>query len=669
MYSKGPQLRRTFAWTLVWTIVVALPCAAQAGKRQKKLSLAELAALEWKLEQASAALVSKTNAGDRLKALDELAKIDDPRVIPPLAEALNEDPDAKVRKAAATALAAHKTPEVKGVLMLASAGDPDAGVRGAASKSLTRFNRRMQPAKLQLPQRKVPAPKTVKAEHIKQAFAMPSGAARAWAAAQAATISFGEREALIKTHLVSDPSARVREACAVSLVAIAGKGALPVLIKAVSDGDPIVRFALVRLIARFDDPGALLVLERVAKGDSDNEVRLEAREMLEPSTPVGRRLLKQRIAKLASANPADRIAAITGLATFTDWRAMVPMSCALLSDRSVHVRTAAAKSLADMHDASVLTALRVAAVIEPDAAQKNRVRGLLQSLRRRVDNLVKQLSDKDLSTRVRAARALGQAAYPPGLPALVAAAKDKEAKIRRVAIEGLRNFNKKEAQDALKAALADSDAEVRRIANEYFQQQERLAKWSGFFRDANRLVMKTTAKDPHWRADAAIGLGIAGAERMVDSLTNLLLRDPDENVRLAAAWALVLMSSTAAENALKKAAGKDKSQRVRLTARKYLVIDKVSVSDLIEQLAAEKPGIREDAAEALALRASGNVLHHLIRTSMCDQVPQVRAAALRGLGRVGNPLAKTVIRIARARDKDQAVKRVATMMYFLTGGK
>ena len=88
--------------------------------------------------------------------------------------------------------------------------------------------------------------------------------------------------------------------------------------------------------------------------------------MLEPAA------IRQRIKKLGSANPAVRITALQELAKFTEWRAMVPMSCALLNDRSITVRTAAAKVLTNMHDRSVLTAMRVAAMIEPDAKQKKR---------------------------------------------------------------------------------------------------------------------------------------------------------------------------------------------------------------------------------------------------------------------------------------------------------
>ena len=654
-----------------WGAVAALSLTLCVGSAQaKKLSLAELAALEWKLEQATNALTGNAAVAARKKALEQLAGIKDPRVVQPLAMALKEDPDADVRRSAAAALGKIKTPESKGLLTLASRADPDAGVRSAASKALSRLPRRMKVAALRLKPRKFKRPGgKVSAAQIKKTLALPSGDARLWAVKQAAKVRFKGREALIKKQASADPSARVRIAAARLVARLAGKRALPALIRAVGDGDPAVRFEAARLLSGYDDPGALVALQKLGLSDADATVRAEARDLLEPSTKVGRRLLRQRISRLRSPNPAQRIAALGELSKFTNWRAMLPMSCTLLSDRSALVRTAAAKTLTDMHDTSVLTALRVAAVIEPDTKQRKVVRGLLKSLRRRVDKLIKELRSSDPNRRLLAARALGQAAYPPGLRPLVAAARDKDPRVRRVVVRGLRNFDSKAAITALRAAGTDSDPQVRKIVDAHFKQRDRLKGWRRFFKNTNRLATKTMDKNPLWRADAAVALGIAGAETSLQSLIQLLRSDKEESVRLAAAWALVLMASEAGEKALRKAAKSDKSQRVRLTARKFLVIGKVSQSDLISQLTADDAASRQDAAEALSLRASGTVLHHLIRAAMCDPADAVRAASLRGLARIGNPLSRTVIKVARARDPSKHVKRVATMMYVLAGGK
>ncbi|MHC4816033.1 MAG: HEAT repeat domain-containing protein, partial [Planctomycetota bacterium] len=263
----------------------------------------------------------------------------------------------------------------------------------------------------------------------------------------------------------------------------------------------------------------------------------------------------------------------------------------------------------------------------------------------------------------------GQAAYPPGLKPLIAAAKDKDPRVRLAVAAGLTNFTEKKAIDTLKLLGTDRDPRIRREVDRFFKKRERLQRYRAFFKDSNRVVMKTSDKDPIWRADAAIALGIAGAESSVGSLIELLFQDKEEEVRLAAAWSLVLMASEQGEKSLKKAAAKDKSARVRLTARKYLVIDKVSPEDLVQQLRDSDPSVRRDAAEALSLQARSKVLNPLIQAAICDSSTEVRTAAMRGLARVGNPLARTAMKVALSRDPSSRARRVAYMMYLLAGGK
>lgn len=641
-----------------------------ARAQKKKLSLAELAAIEWKLEQAGNTLTQSPDKATRLQAVDELASLTDPRSAPPLATALREDPDAGVRAKAAEALAALRTPEAKGLLTLVSTADPDQALRSRAAELLKPFPRKMTAATLPLTARGFKPPKGKLTPAVVQTtLSHPSGDARLWAVQQLATVAVPNRDALLGRALLSDPSARVRVQAARTLFALQKEKGLPSLIKAVEDGDPAVRFELAGMLAEFGDAGALTVLQKLATSDADATVRAEARDSLEPSTPVGRKLLEARVKKLSSANPTDRMAALGELSAATHWRAMAPLSCTLLRDKSAIVRAAAAKTLSDMHDATVLTAIRVAAELESDAKLQAGIKSSLLAMRKRVDTLIAQLKSADANQRVLAARALGQAAYPPGLDPLIAATKDKEARVRLAAVSGLANFIEPKAKDALKLAGTDADPKVRKAVDRHFKEQQQLDSWRAVYRDPNRLVMKATDPDPIWRFDAAIALGILGAERATVNLADLLLHDKEESVRHAAAWALVLMASDQGTAALKAAAAKDPSEKIRLTARKYLVIDKVNPDDLIAQLEDEEPSVRWDAAEALSLRATGKALNPLIRAALCDPEQRVRSTALRGLARIGNPLAKTVIRIALGRDADPRVRRTAMVMHLLAGGK
>ncbi|MFH1131324.1 MAG: HEAT repeat domain-containing protein, partial [Pseudomonadota bacterium] len=529
-------------------------CLLASVAEAKKLSLAELAALEWKLEQAAGTLAKSSSVDTRKKAISDLSTIDDPRAIVPLAMALREDPDASVRLLAIQSLVKFKTPEVNGLLILASTADPDQTVLAEAKKALLEFPHRMNVAKLPInAQPFVPPKGKITGATIKENLALPSGDARLWAIGELLNFQSSRRIDLITRHLKVDPSARVRIKCANLLVEIQKVKALPTLVSSVGDGDPTVRFAIAQLLSGFQDNGALMVLQKLAASDPDSVVKSEAKDLLEPSTPVGRQLLRERIARLSSANPSIRIAALEELAQFTNWRAMVPMSCSLINDKNLLVRSAAAKSLQDMHDSSVLTALRIAAEIEPDPKQKSVVRTMLKDLRKKVDQLVDQLKGEDSNRRILAARALGQAVYKPGLKPLVDAIKDKDPRVRRAVAVALRDFGTKESQQALRMVGADPDPKIRKIVDRYFKELDRIHGWHRFYKNTDRLVMKTTDKDPAMRANAAIALGVAGAERAVGNLIALLQSDENEEVRLAAAWALVLMASDESEAALKKA--------------------------------------------------------------------------------------------------------------------
>jgi HEAT repeat protein len=656
--------------TITTMLLVAQPFATAKRTGKKKLTLEQLAALEWKLEQADTAIRSNPKAAERKKALDDLATVDDPRAIKSLAVAIREDPDPTIRKRAAELLPPLKTPEAKGLLTLASQADPDAGVRELAKQGLKKFSKRTGLARVVIkPLADTPPTGKPTSAVFEQTLALPSADARLWAVDSLTTLQLPNRIEILAKQLQQDPSARVRIRAVEVIAQLAGPQALPALIKVARDGDPTVRYAVAKAVAQFDDGGALLVLQQLASSDENKEVRETVRDLLEPNTPVGQRLFRERLAKLRAANPVLRVQALDELSKFTDWRAMVPMSCALLNDKTLVVRQAAARTLQNMHDRSILTALRVAAVIESDAKQLKTVRGILGNMRKRVDALVNQLQSKDVTQRVLAARALGQAAYPQGQPALIQALKDTDARVRLEATMGLTNYDDNAALQALRLAGSDSDKRVRQTIDLHFKKLDRLRGWRAFYKDPNRLVMKTTDKSPIWRIDAAVALGIAGAERAAGNLISLLHNDQEEAVRLAAAWALVLMASDAGEKALKKAASEDKSERVRLTARKYMVIDKVALVDLMQQLQDERSGVRRDAAEALSLRPTGAALQPLIRTATCDSDPAARGAALRGLARIGNAFARSVIKVTQDRDEDKDVRRTAMIMYILATGK
>lgn len=654
--------------TLTMMTALAVTVFSTNAAAQKKMSLADIAALEWKLEQATKTLQTDVAITARTNALKELATLDDPRTIPLLALSLKEDPATEIRAAALKRLVHWKTPEVKGALTLASLSDPAASIRTAAKQELAKLSR-MTVAAIDYPKSAFVAPKALPMEKELSAWvAHPSSKARAWLIESLDRANHAQRVTLGK-RLFQDPASEVRIRAARVVSQAAKAESLTILTERLGDGDPAVRFEIARLISTYDSPAALAVLQTAIQQEQDKQVKAEIKELLEPSTAVGKRLLQKRIEELRSSNVSTRLTALDALSSFSEWQAMLPMACTLLEDESVSVRAKTAEVLSSMHDTSVLTALRIAAVSEPDAKLREKIRNLVQGLKSNVDTLLKTLEQGSPIDRAQAARALGQAAYPNALEKLIQASRDKEVKVRRSVARALGNFEDPKAFEALSQLLADSQKEVNEIASAHLQQQKRLEGWRNFYNNPNKLVAKTSDSDAVWRADAIVALGISGAERSANVIMRLLEHDSDERVRLAAAWALVLMASDHAEAALRKAAEKDSSDAVRLAAQRFLVIGKVSLDDLVNQLRDKEASVRAQAAEALALRATQTIQPALVRAVMCDSSASVRAAALRGLARLANPLSRTVLKVAAARDLDATVRKLALMMYILAGGK
>ena len=377
--------------------------------------------------------------------------------------------------------------------------------------------------------------------------------------------------------------------------------------------------------------------------------------------------LQQALKVLASPRASNRIAALGALSRQTGWKAARPMACTLLNDPDLQVRKAAASHLGKMHDLAGLTAMRAAAMLESNGQLKQQLRTILMGLRQRVNALVLQIQDPDPNKREAAARALAMGAYSQALKPLLQALQDADPRVRLRAVEGLRQFAKPLARAALRQAIRDSDATVQQTANTYIQEHQRLAGWRAFYRSYMRVIKQARSNDPVKRRDAVIALGVSSATSAVKWLSKMMLTDTDADVRIAVAWTLVLLGKKRGEAALRIAVDNDSSEDVRKAIRAYLDIGKADLDSLISGLSSTDPGQRRMAAASLALRPVKRVRPHLVKSALCDPETAVRAVALRGLARGGDPLSLTTIKLLMFRDPAPDVQRVATMMYVLVG--
>jgi HEAT repeat protein len=369
------------------------------------------------------------------------------------------------------------------------------------------------------------------------------------------------------------------------------------------------------------------------------------------------------LGRLSSQLPAERLAALAGLARQRHWRAMIPMACTLMNDGSSRVRAAATGHVRGKLDSAILTGLRIAAELEGDQALRARIQGILAGTDARLTKLAAQLKSPAAQQRLAAAQALQGCAHTGALAPMIQAAKDTDPGVRLAALEGLRNFSQPGARLALSQARRDTDPRVSALAARAVKERQRLSAWRAFYNSYPRIMKKTRSREPAWRAEAAVALGINGAEMAVQRLEQMLRRDSSEVVRLAAGWSLAVLGGPRSVKALLEVSTSDRSPRVRRGLARYLKPGEGPA------IAGDDAEAREHAAAAVGLRPAGAAKRHLARAALCDPAAAVRAAALQGLARDGSELSLGTLRLAIFRDPSDEVRRVAMMMYVLVGWK
>ena len=244
---------------------------------------------------------------------------------------------------------------------------------------------------------------------------------------------------------------------------------------------------------------------------------------------------------------------------------------------------------------------------------------------RSVPALIEALRDTDAEVRACAAEALGNMEDPRAIPGLTAAIKDSSPEVRRRAISAISNMEGgNKPVDAFIAALSDSNAEVRETAVEALSEvQDKRA-----VRPLIKLLSDPSADVRHQTAHALGNLeDPAAAEPLAAAL-----RDSDADVRSAAAQSLSQLGLTTAPAALIEAT-KDKNPDVRQNAIQALgqIRDPKSVPTLRVALNDSNADVRDAAIEALSEVRDSSALDALV-AALKSSDPNVRRQAAEALG-------------------------------------
>jgi HEAT repeat protein len=187
---------------------------------------------------------------------------------------------------------------------------------------------------------------------------------------------------------------------------------------------------------------------------------------------------------------------------------------------------------------------------------------------------IANLKSPNVSTRVKAAKALGQSKRPEAVPALTEAMRDPELKVRKQTIFSLRGFNSTDAIDGLLIGLRDEEKGIRGEAMVALLEiyvgagnaelggalsfllgpRYKTPTLNGLIPVSSEVVTALEARlqdeEPVLRRRAAYTLGVLDAASAVDSLA-AALSDPSKDVRLEAASALAGIGNDAAGEALR----------------------------------------------------------------------------------------------------------------------
>lgn len=296
--------------------------------------------------------------------------------------------------------------------------------------------------------------------------------------------------------------------------------------------------------------------------------------------------------------------------------AAVTALTAVLKGDSYERRVAAANALADIGDAGVLKPL-LGALKDPEGMVRSAAANGLARLAdpQSLPGLITALKDRDHNVRVAVVSALGQLGDKQAVKPLQALVTDREWEVRAALAEALGRLGDKSALPAVTELLQDRDQEVRqnavdatgRIGDETAIENLVLAMVDEHMGVRQAAARALNMLDPYWERsprvqalvpqlqaamrhrDSAVQFAAAGVLRRItgrsasellaatpattfgqtgdqafDFLQNLL-RDSDDEVRLAAVEAIIRMRSAASVPALQGMLA-DKNRWVKQTA-------------------------------------------------------------------------------------------------------
>jgi HEAT repeat protein/beta-lactamase regulating signal transducer with metallopeptidase domain len=333
-----------------------------------------------------------------------------------------------------------------------------------------------------------------------------------------------------------------------------------------------------------------------------------------------------------------------------------------LSKMHIHTREIERRAMRQVKAAMARTSIRAMPVVDPAPAVKVDLHGVMAGVNFKgkhagdttntaVPALIAALKDTDVKVRRAAASSLGNLEDPRSVPALIEALRDTDAEVRACAAEALGNMEDPRAIPGLTAAIKDSSPEVRRRAISAISNME------GANKPVDAFIAALSDSNAEVREAAVEAISEVQDKRAVRPLIKLL-SDPSADVRHQTAHALGNLEDPAAAEPL-AAALRDSDADVRSAAAQSLSQLGLTTAPaaLIEATKDKNPDVRQNAIQALGqIRDPKSV--PTLRVALNDSNADVRDAAIEALSEVRDSSALDAL-VAALKSNDPNVRRQA----------
>ena len=209
--------------------------------------------------------------------------------------------------------------------------------------------------------------------------------------------------------------------------------------------------------------------------------------------------------------------------------------------------------------------------------------------KRDVSGLIQALRHDDVNIRINAALALGKIKRARAVAPLIETLRDADEDVRWAAAWALGEIGKPAARPLIQA-LRDEDGDVR------WKAAWALEKIGKVVVDSLIEAMRTESGEA--KAKVSLVLGSIGDVRAVRPLVKAL-KDEDDNVRWAAAWALEKLGPTAVKYLINNLALEDAEARKEAAIALGVIRDESAIDPLIAAMRDEDKQVRREAAAAL----------------------------------------------------------------------